>query len=69
VNVRLTLPDLTKIQIRIINSIGQTMKTISAVGQTGKNTIAIDIKDLSTGIYCMEINDGNTSIGRKLVIE
>jgi hypothetical protein len=68
VNVEFSLSDDSKIQIRIINSIGQIAKTISTEGQIGENRINIDVKDLSAGIYCLEIIDEKSSTSKKLVM-
>lgn len=65
VNVEFNLSDNSKIQLRIINSIGQIVKTISTEGQ---NEINIDVKDLSAGIYCLEISDEKSRTAKKLVI-
>jgi len=68
VNVEFSLSDNSKIQIRIINSIGQMVKTISTAGQTGENVINIEVKELSVGIYCLEISDGKSNTSKKLVM-
>ena len=68
VNVEFSLSDDSKIQIRIINSIGQIAKTISTEGQIGENRINIDVNDLSAGIYCLEIIDEKSSTSKKLVM-
>jgi hypothetical protein len=55
-------------EIKIINLVGKTLKTIPVTQREGK--VSIDVSDLSEGIYFYTINlDGVTVKTKKLVIK
>ena len=63
------LKDKSIIDIVILNSIGQTLKTQKAQGQIGKNNIAIDLSGLSNGIYLVNIKVGEAVSTKKIVVQ
>ena len=63
------LKDNSIIDISILNSICQTLKTQKAQGQNGKNTIAIDLSGLSNGIYLVTIKVGAAFSTKKIVVQ
>jgi hypothetical protein len=55
-------------EVKIINLVGKTLKTIPITNREGK--ISIDVSDLSQGIYFYAINlDGVTVKTKKLIIK
>jgi len=69
VTVGLNLVSASNVQIEVLNTIGQTMKTLSSQCQVGENAIAINLEGLAKGIYFVNIKIDNASSNKKLVIE
>ena len=70
VNVSLNIDKPGKIQINILDILGQTIKTVSSLNTTGslyKKTI--NCNDLNKGIYFIQIELNNQTYNRKLIIE
>ncbi|MBL7909567.1 MAG: T9SS type A sorting domain-containing protein [Bacteroidia bacterium] len=63
------LKDNSNVDITVLNTIGQIVKTNKAQGQVGENNINIDLGGLSTGIYMVNIKVGNASSTKKLVVQ
>jgi hypothetical protein len=59
----------TNVDIVVLNTIGQVVKTNKAQGQVGENNINVDLSGLSTGIYMVNIKVGNASSTKKLVVQ
>ncbi len=59
----------SKVNIAIMNMVGQTVKTSVAEGQAGANSINVDLSSLSKGVYLVNVKVDNTSSTKKLVIE
>ncbi len=60
---------VTDASIVIVNSLGQTVKTISNQELGNGSALAIDIAGYSTGIYFVTINSDNISTTKKLIIK
>ena len=67
--VRVDLVSSSKVQIEVLNTVGQVVKTIQSQGQTGANSINVDLNGLSSGIYFVNIAVDNAHSTKKLVIE
>lgn len=65
----LNLTKASKVQVQVMNTIGQVLKTTSTQGQTGVNTMAIDLNGLASGIYLVNVKVDNASSTKKLVVE
>ncbi|MDP1800668.1 MAG: T9SS type A sorting domain-containing protein [Bacteroidota bacterium] len=63
------LKDNSNVDITVLNTIGQVVKTKKAQGQVGENTINIDLTGLATGIYMVNIKVGNANSTKKLVVQ
>jgi hypothetical protein len=57
------------VNIEVLNTIGQVVKSTRAEGQSGVNSINVDLSGLSSGIYMVNIKVDNASSTKKLVIE
>lgn len=61
-NVNLTLNESSKVEISILNTLGQTVYNNDLGTINGNNNIEINTSDLETGIYMLNVNiDGNVS--------
>ena len=67
--VKVNLNSTTKVQVQVLNTVGQVVKTVSAQGQAGSNSINVDLGGLASGIYLVSIKADNASSTKKLVIE
>ena len=63
------LKDNTKVKLTVLNAMGQVVKSMVAEGQTGDNTINIDLSGLSSGVYLVSVNVGNATSTKKLIVE
>lgn len=68
-NVNFTLLQSSKIQLSIVNQLGQTIITQQVTGNTAQNTVQLDLSNLATGLYQLEfVVDGKTAV-QKLIVE
>ena len=63
------LKDNNNVEITILNTIGQVIKTSNSVGQMGKNNISIDLTGVSSGIYMVNVKVANASNTKKLIVK
>ena len=66
----ITLPEQATISMAIINITGQTVKSFPTHPmQAGSNSIALDVSNLTSGIYFFTVSDGVNSITKKMVVK
>ena len=65
-NVSLSNNKAENVSVKIINNIGQTVKTVSLGNSTDINQ-QIDLSDLNSGIYFVKTTVGNASSSKKLI--
>ncbi len=63
------LKDNSTVDVVVLNTIGQVVKTSRTLGQAGANGINIDLTGLSTGIYMVNVKVGNATSTKKLVVQ
>ena len=69
VNVRIDLKNNDKVQVSVMNLVGQVVKTLVTNGQIGENNINVELSGLTSGIYMVNVKVGNNSSTKKLVVE
>ena len=69
VTVKVSLAVGSKVQIEVMNTVGQVVKATVVQGQAGINTINVDLSGLAIGIYLVNIKADNATSTKKLVIE
>jgi hypothetical protein len=67
--VNVNLLHTSKVQIDVLNTVGQVVRTTRTEGQSGKNSIAVDLNGLASGIYLVNVKIDDASSTKKLVIE
>jgi hypothetical protein len=67
--VNLTLKENANLEIAVLNYLGQVVKHTNTKAQFGDNTIEIDIANLKSGVYFMNVKNGNATSTKKLVVE
>ncbi|MBA3662939.1 MAG: T9SS type A sorting domain-containing protein [Bacteroidetes bacterium] len=63
------LKNNTSVSVSIYNTIGQLVKSTTADGQVGNNNINIDLANLSSGVYIVNVKAGNAVSTKKLIVE
>ncbi|MGG8496242.1 GEVED domain-containing protein, partial [Tenacibaculum sp. TC6] len=56
-----------KVGFRVEGSTYKIVNTIGSVVQSGKLSSTLDVSELNSGIYILEVNDGQKSLTTKLV--
>ena len=67
--LNINLENTAKVQIEVMNTVGQIVKSTKVDGQMGVNNINIELNGLSTGIYLVNIKIDNATSTKKLIIE
>lgn len=65
----INLTSNSKVELQVLNTMGQLVKSSKADGQMGSNTIQVDLSGLASGIYMLNVKVGNASTTKKLVVE
>ncbi len=63
------LKNSSKVEVAVLNTIGQVVKSYKTEGQVGENNISVDLKGLSAGIYLVNVTSGNSTSTKKLIVE
>jgi hypothetical protein len=68
VNIELNFEQSTKIEVVVLNSVGQQIETVFSGNSWGKESLKID-KNLPSGIYFVKVTtDNGNSCSRKIVV-
>jgi hypothetical protein len=67
--VSIELKNNTNVTVNVYNTIGQLVKTTTAAGQVGSNNINVDLSNLSTGVYIVNVNADSYTSTTKLIVE
>jgi hypothetical protein len=65
----LELNENTSVDLVILNTMGQVLKSMKIQGQIGENNVNLDLNGMSTGIYIVNVKVGNSLSTKKLIIE
>ncbi|MEO8148230.1 MAG: HYR domain-containing protein [Bacteroidia bacterium] len=68
-NVQFNLADDPSFTIRVIDTEGRIVKTISETGFEGVNNRQLDLQDLSKGIYLLDIESKNNQSRSRIIIQ
>ncbi len=67
--LEITLNDNSKMDINIMNTVGQVVYSTTAVGNSGFNKVDLNLSNLSNGIYFYQVKAGNSkTVTNKFVI-
>lgn len=67
--LNINLENKAKVQIDVMNTVGQVVRSISTDAQIGENSINIELSGLASGIYLVNVKANNASSTKKLIIE
>ncbi len=68
-NITYTLSTNSKIQIQLINSLGQIVKEVSNQQTSGSYTLTVDTKPFTNGIYYIRFSDGVNIKQAKVIVQ
>jgi hypothetical protein len=68
-SVLIDLQDNAKVDINVMNLVGDVVKTSSLNAASGENEINVDLSGLSSGIYMVNVKVGGASTTKKLIVE
>lgn len=68
-NLAIGLERGAKIDVSVVNMIGQVVKRSSFNAEAGVNTLNIDLNGLSQGVYMVNVKIGTSTSAKKLIIE
>jgi len=65
-----TLNEPATVTVKVTNMMGQVVKTIPAASfQAGVNPVAIDVTDLTSGVYFYTVEAGKNAITKKMIVK
>jgi len=67
--LRMDLADNSKIEVVVMNAIGQVVKTSKVNGAAGNNDVNLDLSGLSKGVYMVNVKVNGASSTRKLIVD
>lgn len=67
--LRIDLKDNAKVELQVLNIVGQLVKSSVANAEIGENAIVVDLSGLTTGIYLVNVKVGNSVSTKKLIVE
>lgn len=68
--IDVALTETTKLDIAILNAVGQTIYSTSVNGNVGSNKVDVNLNNLSAGLYFYQVKIGNSkAITKKFAVE
>ena len=68
VTVQYALPDAQAATLRLYNVLGRRVKTIDRPNQQGRQTVRLNVSDLTSGTYFLRLTAGETTRTRRLTV-
>jgi len=59
----------SNVEVSVMNTMGQVVRTVRHTGRAGENTISIDLSNIATGVYMVNIKVDDTMGTKKLIIQ
>jgi hypothetical protein len=63
------LKDQSLVKMKLINVIGQVVKSYEINGTAGENVVDLELNGLTAGIYFINLQSGNNTISKKLIVK
>jgi hypothetical protein len=63
------MKDNAKVDLKVMNLVGEVVKSTSSDAVIGQNNIDIDLSGLSSGIYLVNVKSGSVSTSKKLIVQ
>jgi hypothetical protein len=55
--------------INLVNNVGQIVRNINLGTVTGVSNVEMNVNNLSSGVYAVQISNGNSSVVRQIVVQ
>jgi hypothetical protein len=68
-SLMINLKDNSKVELKVVNLMGEVVKTSTVDSEAGINTLNVDLSGVASGIYLVNVKIGNTSAAKKLIVE
>jgi hypothetical protein len=68
-HLSIDLKDNSKVELSVVNMIGQVVNTTVTDAQAGQNNINVNINGLSKGVYMVNVKVANSTSTKKLIVE
>jgi len=68
INIEFDIRRVSEVNIKLHNLLGQTVLSKSKTFSSGQRKFQIDVSDLETGIYILELSDGISASTQKVII-
>lgn len=67
--VKVVLVESTSLDVVVMNTVGQIVKSVKTSGAVGENNVRLDLNGLASGIYMVTIKADGLSTTKKLIVE
>lgn len=68
-NFSITLNNATKAELKLVNILGQTVRTMSADLNAGANKVSMNVADLNAGLYTLVLTSNGKSATEKIMVK
>lgn len=68
-NIRFSNTNAQRVKINVVNNIGQTVKTMDLGVVSGQRLIQVNVNDLSSGVYAVQVMNGNASVVKQVAVK
>lgn len=68
-NFNITLNNATKAELKLVNILGQTVRTMSVELNAGANKVSMNVADLNAGLYTMVLTSNGKSATEKIMVK
>jgi hypothetical protein len=68
-NFNITLNNATKAELKLVNVLGQTVRTMSVDLNAGANKVSMNVADLNAGLYTMVLTSNGKSATEKIMVK
>jgi len=68
-NLNITMNNASKAEIKLVNMLGQTVRTMSVELTAGANRVSMNVADLSAGLYSVVLTSNGKSATEKIMVK
>jgi flagellar hook assembly protein FlgD len=68
-NIRFNNQNAQSVVINLVNNVGQIVRNINLGTVSGVSNVEMDVNNLSSGVYAVQISNGNSSVVRQIVVQ
>jgi predicted lipoprotein with Yx(FWY)xxD motif len=68
-NIRFNNQNSQSVVINLVNNVGQIVRNVNLGTVTGVSNVEMNVNNLSSGVYVVQISNGNSSVVRQIVVQ